>query len=191
MNTKTATNLLMVTCLVAGAAWWWLARVPAPKNEPVVPRPRITAAPAESPPPAPPPAEAEAVVPPLAPVAEAPAAAPARFDPQTELITAIPDFIRLAQAGDFATLMLTYMPPDALAKVPEEQRAAIGQMMQTQMQSPQGQQRLQSLIADMQAVQNTAPALDSTGTRATYTLPAGSPEPTVVFVKVNGRWYRE
>jgi hypothetical protein len=108
-------------------------------------------------------------------------------DPQADLSTAIPDFIRLFQSGDLVSLALNYMPPDAAPS--EEARAAMAQQFQQMTQSPQFQQRMQQEVIKMQLIENLTPTYDATGNQATYTPPDGS-DP-VVMIKVNGRWYRQ
>ncbi len=109
------------------------------------------------------------------------------IDPQTELGTAIQDFARLAQSGDVVTLMQNYMPPDEQARMGPDAMSQLQEMMK----SPAGAIMTQMMLNDIQAIQNATPTYDETGNRATFVLPPGSSESKAVFVRVNGRWYRE
>ena len=175
MNSKQAANALIVVCLLVSAAWFWWP-VPPPKDTAVV-RLRPATAPL-APPMAPqlsPPDETE-------PAAASP---PPVFDPQSDLKTAVPDLIRLATAGDFPTLLQNYMPPDALAGMSAEEKAATLQGIQAEAQSTEGQQEMIFMLT-------AAPTYDATGNRATYTFPGSNPtRPSLTFVRLNGRWYIE
>jgi len=114
---------------------------------------------------------------------------PAADDSQADLSTAIPDFIRMAQFGDFAALMETYMPPSEQAQTPDDQKAKMVQEMKDHFQTPEGRQDMQQMLTEMQSVVYLTPSYDATGNTATYKLPAGSSHPNLVFVKENGRWY--
>jgi hypothetical protein len=122
----------------------------------------------------------------LAPVAVVPDVPPppSPNDPQADLSTSIPGFIRMAQFGDFAALMQAYMPPSDQAQMPEEEKAKIIQKMKDYFQTPEGRQDMQQMLTDMQSVLYLTPSYDATGNTATY---SGHPELT--FVRENGRWY--
>ncbi len=177
MNSKHIPSVLLIVGLIAGAAWWLWPAVPVEKTAPVV---ELAPPLAEEPMP-----EPNEPPPPLK-VADVPPSPPA-FDPQSELGTAIQDFARLAQGGDMLALMLTYMTPDEQARMGPEGMAQV----QAMMQGPAGAMMTQMMLADIQAIQNATPTYDETGNRATFVLPPGSTESKAVFVRVNGRWYRE
>ncbi len=181
MNSKYLPAALIVAGVIAGVTWWFWPAAPGQETAPV--------AAAESPSgeEAMPGADAS---PEPAVMAEAPPAPPAP-DPQLEVGTAVADFIRIAQSGDMITLMKNYMPPDQMAKIPPEELVNMALQMQAMMQNPADSQRMQTMIAEMQSIQNAVPTYDATGNRATYTLPAGSMEPQIIFVRQDGRWYRE
>src|SRR5471032_1746504 len=92
MNTKRLPEMIIVACLIGLAAWWWWPVKPVPVQSPVA---QVR--------PVPPPEDT-----PMLPVTSAPPvvtveiATPAAFDPQADLSTAIPEFIRLVQAGDYS-----------------------------------------------------------------------------------------
>ena len=193
MNPKHIPAVLIVVGLAAaGAAWWFWLAAPVTGTAPVAQLPPSrdeVLPPLELPPPDDLPAKPTPA--PVAPiVVEALAPSPA-IDPQGDLSTAIPDFIRLAESGDMITLMKTYAPPDELDKQSPEELAAMALMMQAMAQDPRMQQEMQGMVAEMKSIQYAVPTYDVTGNRATYTLPAGSREKNIVFIKVNGRWYRE
>jgi len=102
-------------------------------------------------------------------------------DPLAELQTAIPYAIQQFQAGNYIALI----PPDQVAQMSDQDKAGVVAMFQ----NPQVMQRFSGLAAALQSVQGTPPTYDATGNVATYTLPPGSPAPTVVFRKVNGQWF--
>lgn len=181
MNSKHIPAAFFVVGSIAGVAWWFWPEAPEQAPASVA---EVASTPAEDL--APPPIE-----PPPAPMeVEAPPAPPA-FDPQLELGTAVADFIRIAQSGDMITLMKNYMPPDQMAKASPEEIATMALTLQAMMQSPEGAPMVQTMIAESQSIQNTVPTYDATGNRATYAMPAGSLSRNVVFVRVDGRWYRE
>jgi hypothetical protein len=115
--------------------------------------------------------------------------APAAVDPQADLSTALPDYIRLLQSGDYATLVQNYEPPDH--DLTDHVRMMMVQLWQAEMQTPEGLQSLAKEIADLQFIQGSTPIISDDGARATYTLPVGSVGKFVIFVKVNGRWYMD
>jgi hypothetical protein len=57
-------------------------------------------------------------------------------------------------------------------------------------QTPEGQRSNRNEIADMQFIQGTTPIISDDGNTATYELPPGWTASLVVFVKINGRWYK-
>lgn len=187
MNSKYIANVVIGACLAGVIAWWWSGR-----STPMTgPAPHTHAAEAEN-------AGAPTAVPPAvaSDLASAPDAGRAEplpaavdptpalvSDPQADMSTAVPDLIRLAQAGNFAAVYQMYVPPDVLAKMSPDELAMRIQRMQTAAQTPAGQMQMQAMLA-------TPPTYDDTGTHATIALPAGSPSgDTMTFVKVNGRWY--
>ena len=176
-------NLVCGACLAAALAWWfWPAaaqRVTAPK-----PVHHVAEAPVDAPP------LPEAAPPPVADPPPPAAALPTGADPQADLSTTIPELIRQLQSGDMVTMMQNFMPPDEYAKLSEEQKASMAQQMQTMSQTPQMQQRMQSVLQALESIRGATPVLDATGEKATFTPMAlpGNP-PTMSFVKVNGRWY--
>ncbi len=187
MNSKYFANAIIGACLAGLIAWWWSGRS-TPLAGPSL-HPHASEAEDAGAPPAVPPA----VAPDLAPASDAgrpeplPAAAdpaPAVVsDPQADLSTAVPDLIRLAQAGNFSAVYQMYVPPDVLARMSPDELAMRIQRMQTASQTPAGQMQMQAMLA-------TPPTYDDSGTHATIALPAGSPSgDTMTFVKVNGRWY--
>ena len=182
MKSKYLPVAFIAVVLVAGAAWWFWVASPAPLETPVVEAPPPSALPPEEP-------DDFSPLPEVAVATPAPVPAPPPFDPQAELGTAIQDFARLAQSGDMLALMLTYMTPDEQARMGPDRMA----QMQAMIQGPVGPIMTQLLVTETQAIQNATPTYDETGNRATFARPAGSPGPggDIIFVKVNGRWYRE
>lgn len=187
MNSKYFANAIIGACLAGVIAWWWVGRS-APGTGPT-PHPHAAEAENAGAPPAVPPAG----VPDVAPAPDAGRAEPLPAavdptpalvsDPQADLSTAVPDLIRLAQAGNFAAVYQMYVPPDVLARMSPDELAMRIQRMQTASQTPAGQMQMQAMLA-------TPPTYDDTGMHATIALPAGSPSGDhITFVKVNGRWY--
>jgi len=175
VNTQRLPDLIIATGVVGLAAWWWW---PVPVKPVVYSHPAI-----QTPATSAPPSEASAVPAPLPVVAAVATPAPAAVDLQTELSTAIPDFIRLFQSGDFATLLQTYMPPEKLASMSDRERDEVIQRLE----NPQSQQDLQRLVWELQSVQSMTPVFNDTKTSATYSPPDGRRQ--LVFLNVNGRWY--
>jgi RNA polymerase sigma factor (sigma-70 family) len=150
------------------------ANEPMPSNKPTPP---VTKTP--MPPVNPPPVTAAAAV-----------SAKVVTDLQTELKTVVTNMTKLAVSGDYSTMVLMYMPPEELAQIPGEERPAFLQQMQRLMQSPQGQQKLQSQIETLQSILWENAVVNETGTEATFALPEGSPYGSAIFFKkINGRWY--
>jgi hypothetical protein len=179
MNTKRLPEITMVACLVILAAWWWWPVKPVPVK-PMVVREHLSRPNAETIPPEEAPIRAIIPAPPV--VAEE-VPTPAAFDPQADLSTAIPDIIRLVQAGGMTTLLQNYLPPEEFAGVPDDQKAKIIE----EMQSPENQQQMQQALWALQAVQFMPPVYNADKTRVTYTPPDGSPK--INFVNEKGRWY--
>ncbi len=199
MSTRNLLVIVIVAALTAAGVWFLK---PAPAPEPAktaeAPKPAAPAAtivkPAVAPQVAAPAASA-------APVAEAPApvqtgaSSTANGEAIVELNTAIGDISSLLQAGDMATLIDKYMPPQAKAQMTPEMLA----QMQQQMQSPQAQQQLQVMAQALQSLQGQTPTFNEAGDRATYQMspppgmvPPGANVPQtipVTFMKVDGRWY--
>jgi hypothetical protein len=185
MNTKRLPEITMVACLIGLAAWWWWPVKSVPVKTPVV-RAQLSPPNAETIPPEEAPIRAIIPAPPEVAV-EIPT--PTAFDPQADLSTALPDYIRLLQSGDYATLIQNYEPPDH--DLTDHVRMMMVQLWQAEMQTPEGLQSLAKEIADLQFIQNSPPVISDNGARATYTLPVGSVGKFVIFVKVNGRWYMD
>jgi hypothetical protein len=167
--------VLFLIALVVVVAWYRLRPAePAPAKPTVVNRAApATFNPAETPATEPPPP----VVPPPKPE---PAPTPAA-DPLADLQTAVPYTLQQFQAGNYLALM----PPDQVAQMSDQDKAGVVAMFQ----NPQTMQRFNALAAALQSVQGMPPTYDATGNIATYTLPPGSPAPTVVFRKINGQWF--
>jgi hypothetical protein len=184
VNLKSTLSLLMVAGLLVGAAWWlWPTRQEL-KTTPAMPPPsspsETTAVPSDPPPPDEIPAEAEAT----------------EIDPQSEVRTAVTDYLGRLQRGDMVGLVKNYTPPATLEQPRSAEGAAAALAMYDAMkQNPQLQRILeqnnQRKIAELQSIQEATPIYDDTGNRATYALPADSTKPSIVFVRVNDRWYRE
>jgi hypothetical protein len=179
MNFKRLPDLMLAACVAALAVWWWWPAKPAPAPAPAV-RPRLAPALTDGVPVTAPVELPAEVSPPAVPLM--PDVAPAPVDPQAELGTAISDLIRLAQAGDAATMFQNYIQPSAQAGMSEQVKTNLIYMMQNEAASPQG-------LMEMQFIQSSTPTMDPSGNRATYTFPAGNPRASLSFVKVNGRWY--
>ena len=187
MNSKYFANAVIVACLAGVMAWWWGGRSTPMMGAASHAHPGADED-AGGPPAVPTTGAADVIPAPEAgraePVPAATDPAPALVsDPQADLSTAIPDLIRLAQAGNFAAVYQIYVPPDVLAKMSPDELAQRIQRMQSAAQSPAGQ-------AQMQAMLTTPPTYDEAGTHATIALPPGSPSgDAMTFVKVNGHWY--
>lgn len=109
-------------------------------------------------------------------------------DPRAQLNTAIAEAIRVASAGDYATLYREFVPPQMQASHPEltpEKYAAL-------LKEAEAKQAMDEFVSRLRSLQGQKPELDAEGTRAIFTLtPPVSGPPTLVFVKVNGLWYFE
>ncbi len=134
---------------------------------------------------------------PILVTAPADAATPDHADPQSELKTAIPEIARLWREGKIADLRMTYDAPGRIS--PE--------MVQLLLYK---QQEINDLIAAHPEVQQTyrdsmeagakpyeelegqIPLYNDAGDEATYQMRQedGSYAPAV-FVKINGKWYRQ
>jgi hypothetical protein len=188
VNFKSIAVALIIAALLAGAAWRLWPVQTAPEKAAVALQPPAPTEAADIPADPPPSDEKPAV-------AEVTATA---IDPQAELHTAIADYLGLLQRGDMEAVMKNYTPP----ATPEQPRQGLAEGMalalalyETMKQDPQQQQILdqttQRKVAEMQSIQDTTPTYDETGDYATYALPAGSSKPSIAFVRVNGRWYRD
>jgi hypothetical protein len=183
MNAKRLPETIMVACLIGLAAWWFWPVKPG-QVKPVVVHVHPARVDETSPPPSELPPEPTPV--PVVDSVETPAP-PIAVDPQAEVGTAVSDFIHLFQSGDYVALLMNYIPPDQFPT--EDARAAEAQSFQQMAQAPQFQQRMQQMVIQMQLIENMTPTYDATGNLATYRPPDGSSP--VVFVRVNGRWYRK
>ena len=181
MNTKRLPEVIMVACVVGLAAWWFWPVKPA-QMKPTVVR-LLPAAPTDetSPPATEAPAEPTPV---LVAAVETPTPT---VDPQAELSTAMHEFSRLCESGDYVTAVLNFSLPNPLYG--REDKAAVEERFSQDAQTPQYLQHWQTETIKMQLIENMTPTYDATGNLATYRPPDGSSP--VVMVKVNGRWYRE
>jgi hypothetical protein len=177
VNFKRLPDLIIVVCLAALVVWWRWPAKPAPTPAPVTrsrpPSALSVGVPVEAP--------VDVPVQPQ-PVPVVPDVPPAPVDPQAELGTSIQDLVRLAQAGNAATMFQNYIQPSSQAGMSEQVKTNLIYMMQNEAASPQG-------LMEMQYLQTATPEYDATGNRATYTFPPGNPRGSLSFVKVNGRWY--
>jgi len=166
--------LFLIALVVVGGWWWFRGAPPVQTPKPAANASGAAAAnPAEAP-------VAEAPVPVAPPPKPAPAPIPTA-DPLADLQTAVPYTLQQLQAGNYIALL----PPEQVAQMTDDQKAGMVAMFQ----DPQAMQRINAAAAALQSVIGTPPTLDATGNVATYTLPPGSPVPTVSFRKVNGQWY--
>ena len=62
--------------------------------------------------------------------------------------------------------------------------------MRTLAETPLGQQQMRDLVGEMQSILFLTPVIDEDGNRATFTPPGFAAIP-VVFVRINGLWYRD
>ncbi len=174
--------------LMIGICWWLLQPAVRDLNQPLTSPPPTQIKPAPLPPVpvfTPKPAQ---VAPPVihpAPInSTTPTAAPPNSessDPRLALNTALPDFIRLVEAGDFVTTVANYLQlsPDTS---PMQFAAAL-------QQSPNFPQLVQTALNTMRAAQNLTPALNDAGDIATYTLPAPVDGKTIVrWKKIDNKW---
>ena len=186
MNTRVVSSLIIVFCLAVGAAWWARRPVPEADQAPVASAPRdvATSAPAVAP------SEPEPA-PPVAARRAAPVALNTSADPRADLTTAIQDIVRIASQGDYTALVETNIKPDQQGNVNPAIREMMVQQMRNLAQTPAGQQQMRDLVTEMQAIQFVTPVFDATGDHATFNLPPGMAGPPVLFVRVNGLWYRD
>ncbi|HTB62068.1 MAG TPA: RNA polymerase sigma factor [Opitutales bacterium] len=205
MSTKTKTILAIIT-LVAVVAFLCVHFYPAPEVQPPAvitkssqPKPPVASKSVEAP--------AVAMLKPAQPVA----ADPANDRIQAELNAVIDDMASMYESGDWAGMINKYLSPDELAKQnlatqdaaqvsQAPQQAAKAQAMQQMPSTPQGQQVIQGMVQMMLSMKTQSPELNATGDEATYqvtkpatdlgygvVLPGGLK--TVVFQKIDGRWY--
>jgi type IV secretory pathway VirB10-like protein len=216
MSPKASTASFIVVCLAAGVSWWlWPHQPPSTTQaEPNTPTPKTEAVmPGDEPP-------AEQVPPPdPAAVLAALAAALAEAEPQAELSTTIPYFVRLLKAGNQLALAQAVMTPEAWANMDNEVKAklALGTATTNDLHGFEYPTALRDFLPSatttrkaekwtqaLEAIQSVTPAYYSEGQEATYILPRDArdqiffdptnptdpgPFPTLTFVKISGRWY--
>ena len=189
MKPKLKHALGLVLLVVVTGLVWWRFRPAAETPPPVVSAPatiKFTPAPdAPIVPPkpsqvAPPVAKSAPVAPsiqasaPTAPNTDSP-------DPRLALATALPDFARLVDSGDYvgATEKYLQLSPDIS---PEEFVAAL-------QQSPDFPQLVRMAVNTMHAAQEISPTFDPAGNVATYSLPAPVDGKSIVrWKKIDDHW---
>ena len=178
----------LVVLVVTMGIFWWLvkpAREALNQSAAVQPPAKLNA----NPPPA-----AAPKLPPVAPPVVPPAsvAAPGQgsaaaipksetADPRLALGTALPDFIRLVDAGDYiaATEAYLQLPPEISAQ----------QFVAALQQNPDFPQTVRMMLNTMRAAQEVTPTYNDAGDRATYTLsPAVDGKTSIRWKKVEDKW---
>ncbi len=110
-----------------------------------------------------------------------PTAAAAIADPRVEVGTAMNDFVRLMEMGDYANAADNYMqlPPNVSGQ----------QLMEMMQQNPDFPNTVKMLIEATKAAQTETPEYNETGDLATYKLTQPTDNKTMVrWKKVNGMW---
>jgi hypothetical protein len=183
--------LVTLAIALAVCLGWWLFRpVPTlPVPAAAAPTPAPTPIVIQTPPPQPAQVEAPVVAP--APVQEAPTelgpigqvvAAQASGDPRQSVDTAIPDFTRMVDSGDYVTAAETYVqiPPNVTAQ----------QFVAGLEQNPNFPQLVQMVQDTMRATQGMTPTYNEAGDTATYNFPAPVDGQTSVrWRKIGTQWY--
>jgi len=150
------------------------------------------------------PAMAAPIAPPVPnPVAALPVVAPssdANADSRIELTAAFADIARLYRAGNLVGEYQTHTQPD---KVDPKQIQNWQEMQQVNeddaARSPDFKQFIQQMFdrdaEAYEALENETPTFNAAGDEATYDVPASTtvfaPDNPIVFVKINGKWYRK
>ncbi len=180
----------LVCLLLAGGLAYWLLTPPAaealPKTrsstpkvseEAKMPTPTV-AAPSRAP------QVAAPVAQPVRVAVSPPATNPIPVDPHTDLSTAIPDFVRMVESGDYVGVLENYfqLPPNVTAE----------QFLAQLQRDPGFPQLVQRVLGAVRATQTLTPTLNDSGDVATYKLDAPVDEVgTVRWKKVNGNWYMD
>jgi len=134
-------------------------------------------------------------------------------DPRLDLKTAVPDLLRLVQAGDFAALAAAYMTPQAYARHFTELSAGNRTALLAMGKDPVIVDGLAAFAKALETIKEAAPVYNSTNDRATFKIQAPSVggaqaawsswatdgifalplSPGImgdlIFVKIDGLWY--
>lgn len=156
--------LLAITFVILAVGIWWILRPTVSTPEKNVQAPMLAKAVAQ-----PVVVVEQPKLPAVTPKAETTGAADdtaasANDDPQTDLKSALPDFLRILKSGDIVAVMTTYMPPSQTAHMPPGALATI----QANSQNPQWQQVMQDMITTVEFEQTETPTYSADGDTATY-----------------------
>jgi len=177
-------SIALAVCLA-----WWLFRPVKQTPAPAVAVSTPVSAPAPTPivihQPPPEPVQVAAPVLPPAPVQE-PAPEPAAviqapLDPRTQPDTAMNDFMRMVDSGDYVKAAETYaqIPPNMTAE----------QFVTALQQSPNFPQLVQMVTDTTRAAQNVTPVFNDTGDIAVYNFPTPvDGQNSMRWRKINGNW---
>jgi len=185
-----ARGLVTLSIALAICLAWWLFRAQPEPPAPVAVAATPVAAPAPTPvivqAPPPQPVQVEApVVPPAPPqqvVLEPAPAAPTLPDPRSAPDTALNDFLRIVDTGDYATAAETY------AQIPPNMTAA--QFVAALQQSPNFPQLVQMVTDTTRAAQGVTPVFNDTGDIAVYNFQTPvDGQNSIRWRKINGQWF--
>jgi hypothetical protein len=121
---------------------------------------------------------------------------PVMPDPQADPKTAVAEALRLFREGDMGTLFLKFMPPEAVARMTEEQKVgAVAELQAAKVPGTPMYERMQMLMPVLESLSNTEPSYDETGNFAMYEIKAvtsdgfASRGGKLKMKRVDGRWY--
>jgi hypothetical protein len=178
-------SLVLVAGLAAIGVWLWRMSVSTADTPPEAQPAAVVETPQLDPPQNLPP---EPVV-----VAAPPAPPPVAADPQLDVHTAVADMAGLLRAGDFASFVARYMPPEERAMMAQVGPEALVQMAQQMAQAnvpgTREYQETQQMLQVLDSVKNMEPTLNDTGDEATYPANVSGMPDRIRFIRVDGRWY--
>lgn len=106
-----------------------------------------------------------------------------RLNAREELATAVPEAIRLLEKKKYEDFVTSFMPPDALKKITQEQSTE-------EFARRFGERFAVKLLQVLQSIEGKTPKLDQDGMIATFTHDVkDAPSDTITFVKVGKYWY--
>jgi hypothetical protein len=121
---------------------------------------------------------------------------PVMPDPQADPRTAVAEALRLFREGDMGTLFLKFVPPEAVARMTEEQKVgAVAELQAAKVPGTPMYERMQMLMPVLESLSNTEPSYDETGNFAMYEIKAvtsdgfASRGGKLKMKRVDGRWY--
>jgi hypothetical protein len=105
-------------------------------------------------------------------------------DVRKNLDKLVPEAIRLLEAKDYVTVLETLVPPETFKQITSEHPIA-------EFAAKFGESKAAKLLAVLKAAKDGKAVLSEDGTSATFELPENPefPKKTLVFEKIEGRWF--